>query len=167
MTPIRTILHPTDFSQHSEHAFQLACSLARDHGSRLIVLHTQERPVMAYAGIAMAPPAPPPSADERQALKKQLRGMHCTDSAVRVEHLLVDGDPATAILEIAQEQKCDLIVLGTHGRTGLGRLLMGSVAEKVLREATCPVLTVKAPPPAGASSPVPNEVLRALKTPQA
>lgn len=154
MTPIRTILHPTDFSPRSEHAFQLACSLARDHSARLIVSHVLERPLIAYTGVAMAPPAPPPSADERHALQDQLHQIQSPDPAVSVQHLLVEGDPATAILQVAQEQECDLIVMGTHGRTGLGRLLMGSVAEKVLREATCPVLTVKTPFPAeGSSSP--------------
>jgi nucleotide-binding universal stress UspA family protein len=62
-----------------------------------------------------------------------------------VERRLVIGDPALEILDEAQESKVDLIVMGTHGRSGLGRLLMGSVAESVVRKAACPVLTVKAP----------------------
>jgi nucleotide-binding universal stress UspA family protein len=57
----------------------------------------------------------------------------------------VDGDAALEILRLAKESKCDLIVLGTHGRTGLSRLVVGSVAEQILRNATCPVLTVKSP----------------------
>jgi nucleotide-binding universal stress UspA family protein len=69
---------------------------------------------------------------------------------IRVEHHLREGDPATEILALAQEIGCDLIVIGTHGRTGVGRLLMGSVAEAVLRRAPCPVLTVK-----GLPAPVP------------
>jgi nucleotide-binding universal stress UspA family protein len=60
---------------------------------------------------------------------------------------LQEGDPATEILRIAQECKCDLIVMGTHGRTGVARLLMGSVAEHVVRKAECPVLVVKTPLP--------------------
>ena len=152
MTPIRTILHPTDFSARSEHAFQLACSLARHHNARLIVLHVLERPLIGYTGVAMAPPPPPPSTDERQALQEQLHQIQASDPAVPVEHLLVEGGTAAAILQIAQERQTDLIVMGTHGRTGLGRLLMGSVAEKVLRDATCPVLTVKTPLPADGSS---------------
>jgi nucleotide-binding universal stress UspA family protein len=62
-----------------------------------------------------------------------------------LEHRLVEGDAATVILQVATEIKCDLIVMGTHGRTGLSRLLMGSVAEQVVRNASCPVLTVKTP----------------------
>jgi nucleotide-binding universal stress UspA family protein len=62
-----------------------------------------------------------------------------------VEHHLKEGDPAAEILRLAQEARVDLIVMGMHGRTGLGRLLMGSVAERVVRQAPCPVLTVKVP----------------------
>ena len=147
MRPIRTILHPTDFSERSANAFEVACTLARDSGARLIVLHVLERPVIAYTGVAMAPPAPGPSEDERIALLKQLHQVQPPTPAVAVEHRLEQGDPATGILQIAQEVGCDLIVMGTHGRTGLGRLLLGSVAEKVLRKAPCPVLTVKTPFP--------------------
>ena len=65
------------------------------------------------------------------------------DPAVAVQHQYEEGDPATAILEVARENSADLIVIGTHGRKGLLRILMGSVAESVLRGATCPVLVVK------------------------
>jgi nucleotide-binding universal stress UspA family protein len=70
-----------------------------------------------------------------------------SDPAVKIEHRLAEGDPAREILRVARETGCDLIVMGTHGWTGLGRLLMGSVAEQVVRKATCPVLTVKTPIP--------------------
>jgi nucleotide-binding universal stress UspA family protein len=145
MLPIRTILYPTDFSEHSDYAFQLACSLARDYGACLFVLHVLERPLLAYTGVMTAPPSPPPSAEERQAVQEKLHRIEPPDPTTRVEHLLEEGDPATAILQVAQERKCDLIVLGTHGRGGLGRLLMGSVAEQVVRKASCPVLTVRTP----------------------
>jgi nucleotide-binding universal stress UspA family protein len=76
--------------------------------------------------------------------------MQAEGEKVPVEHqLLFVGDPAAEILRVAQAVKADLIVLGTHGRTGLGRLLMGSVAEQVVRRAPCPVVTVKAPLPQG------------------
>jgi nucleotide-binding universal stress UspA family protein len=153
MPKIKVILHPTDFSPRSEQAFQLGCSLARDLGARLIVLHVLERPVIAYTGVAMAPPAPPPSEEERSALGEQLRQVRSPDATVGVEHRLEAGDPATAILQVAQEAGCDLIVMATHGRTGLGRMLMGSVAEKVVRNATCPVLPVKTPLPEAAAAP--------------
>jgi nucleotide-binding universal stress UspA family protein len=148
MDPIKVILHPTDFSPRSGQALQLACVLARDAGARLIVLHVLERPLIVYSGVALAPPAPPPSEEERRQRREQLRQVRPPDPAVAVEYRLEEGDPATAIVQVAQEAGCDLIVMGTHGRTGLARLLMGSVAEKVVREAPCLVLTVKTPQPA-------------------
>jgi nucleotide-binding universal stress UspA family protein len=147
MFPVRVILHPTDFSPPSEQAFKLACSLAREARGRLIVLHVLERPVIVQSGVAMAPPPPPPSEEERKAVLAQLHQVRPADPALPVEYRLEEGDPATAVLQVAREAGCDLIVLGTHGRTGLARLLMGSVAERVVRGADCPVLTLKAPLP--------------------
>lgn len=146
MATMKLILHPTDFSACSEHAFRLACSLARDQGARLVVLHVLDRPVIVYSGVAMAPPAPPPVHD-RDAVRAQLDKIQASVPGVAIEHRLEEGDPADAVLQVADDIRCDLIVLGTHGRTGLGRLLMGSVAEKVVRKAKCPVLTVKLPMP--------------------
>jgi nucleotide-binding universal stress UspA family protein len=143
MLRIHTILHPTDFSPRSEHAFQLACTLARDHGARLLVLHVIDQPIAAYGGVMTAPPAPPP-VEERKSAQEQMRRMCASEPKLLIEHRLQDGDPARWILQIATDCKCDLIVMGTHGRTGLRRLLMGSVAEQVLRNAACPVLTLKA-----------------------
>ena len=68
-----------------------------------------------------------------------------TDPAVSHEHRLVTGDPATAIVNLAEMEGAELIVMGTHGRTGLSRVLMGSVAELVVRRSKCPVLTYKQP----------------------
>jgi nucleotide-binding universal stress UspA family protein len=145
MLPIRTVLHPTDFSKHSDYAFRIACSLARDYGAHLIVLHVLERPVFTYSGVMTAPPPPAPSAEERQAIEEKLRRIEPVHFGVSIEQLLVEGDPSAVILQVAQEHNCNLILMGSHGRTGLGRLLMGSVAEQVVRKASCPVLTVKTP----------------------
>jgi nucleotide-binding universal stress UspA family protein len=145
MLTIRTVLYPTDFSKNSTYAFELACSVARDYHARLIVLHVLERPVFYYGGVMTAPPPSPPSPEERQAVAEKLGHIWPKDPAISVEHLVEDGDPATAILQVAQERQCDLIVMGSHGRTGLARLLMGSVAEQVVRGALCPVMTVKIP----------------------
>ena len=133
MLSIETILHPTDFSERSGHALQLACSLARDHGARLIVLHVMPVPLVQEKRLY------------REEMTSELNRLGASDAQVRVEHRLEEGDAATQILRVAQETGCDLIVLGTHGRTGLGWLLMGSVAEQVVRKAACPVLTVKVP----------------------
>jgi universal stress protein A len=78
-------------------------------------------------------------------LKKMLSEIVPNDPQVRHEHRLITGDPATAIARVAEEEGAELIVMGTHGRTGLLRLLMGSVAEAVVRRAPCPVLTLKQP----------------------
>ena len=101
---------------------------------------------------------PPPTID-LEPLRERLQQLRPEDQKVLVEHLLVQGGAAEEILQVAQERKCDLIVMGTHGRTGLGRLLMGSVAEQVVRKASCPVLTVKTPQP---SMPSHEEPIAAL-----
>jgi nucleotide-binding universal stress UspA family protein len=145
MLPIHTILHPTDFSAHSNYAFRLACSLARDYGAQLIMAHVLERTAPVYSGVMTPMPPLPPSAEERQAVWDELGEIKPPDPGIRIEYLLEEGDPATVILQLARERQCQLIVLGSHGRTGLGRLLMGSVAEHVVRKASCPVLTVKTP----------------------
>jgi nucleotide-binding universal stress UspA family protein len=144
MLSIRTVLHPTDFSAYSKHAFGLACSLARDYGARLLVLHVAPPPVIVYSEGLAIPPEPTQYKDQ---LLRQLRQVQAGDPKVQVEHRLVEGDAVAEILRAAGETKCDLIVMGTHGRTGLGRLLMGSVAERVMRKAACPVVTVKTPFP--------------------
>jgi nucleotide-binding universal stress UspA family protein len=141
MLAIQTILHPTDFSERSDQAFRLACSLARDHGARVIVLHVAPPPVAGYVGGVMTPE--PGRHDEEW--WDQLRRRQPDDPRVPVERVLGEGRPAEAILRAARERQCDLIVMGTHGRTGLGRALMGSVAEEVVRKAPCPVLTIKVP----------------------
>jgi universal stress protein A len=143
MLAIQTILHPTDFSERSEHAFWLACALARDYGARLIVLHVADAPVVAY-GEGVAPPDPE---ELRAAAQEQLDRLQALHANIRAEHRVEEGDAVVEILRVAQEAHADLIVMGTHGRTGLWRLLMGSVAEQVVRQAVCPVLTVKTPLP--------------------
>jgi nucleotide-binding universal stress UspA family protein len=136
MLPIRTILHPTDFSENSKSAFRVARAVARDCGARLVLLHVVPLPVMLYG------PAPEAYLDHVQ---DELEQIKAKAPKTRVEHWLVEGDPVSEILSAAKESDCDLIVMGTHGRAGLGRLLTGSVAEQVLRKAPCPVLTVKVP----------------------
>jgi nucleotide-binding universal stress UspA family protein len=165
MLPIRTILYPagysehseyafTDYSEHSEYAFQAACELARDYGARLIVLH-----------VLQTVRSPRPRGDDRQggsswsgndrdSLRKELYRLKSPDPAVRLEHRLKEGRPAAEILRMADEERCDLIVMGMHGRTGLDRAPIGRVAEEVLRRARCPVLVVSAPPARRAREPV-------------
>lgn len=141
MMQVKTILHPTDFSAHSAAAFQMACALARDYGAELILLHVKS-PEVLYVESYL--PAVEPL-ESRRALEDQLAQLRPADPTIRVSRRFEEGDAAGEIIRVAEETKCDLIVLATHGRRGIGRLLMGSVAEAVLRRAPCPVLTVKNP----------------------
>lgn len=144
MTGIHTILHPTDFSQESEDVFHLACSLARDFGAKLVVLY-----VMPFGTVQVVAFSQLGSLDEssniRESFLKELKKIRSPDGSVQVEHRMEDGDEAKGILRVAHEIGADLIVMATHGRSGLARALMGSVAEHVIRRAECPVLTVSHP----------------------
>jgi nucleotide-binding universal stress UspA family protein len=93
-------------------------------------------------GEGMVPPNPEVI---RSAAQEQLDRLAAPRDDVRAEHRLAEGDAAAEIVRVADEIKADLVVMGTHGRTGLGRLLMGSVAEQVVRKAPCPVLTLTTP----------------------
>jgi len=133
MLPIKRILVPIDFAELSSRAFQVAGSLACEHDAELVVLH-----VVPLAAVMYGPP-PKNYLDHRL---EELSNLRPSDPKTRVHYLLVEGNPATEILREAREKKCDLIVMGTHGRTGLNRFVMGSVAEEVVRKAPCLVLTV-------------------------
>jgi nucleotide-binding universal stress UspA family protein len=141
MLPIHTILHPTDFSPRSQHAYWLSCALARDHGASIILVHVLPPPIVVY-GNGIVPPMP----EDNRALQEQsLKTLQAQTAPIQAEIRLVDGDPVTEIVRVSKETGSDLIVMGTHGWTGLSRLLMGSVAEGVVRKAPCPVLTIKNP----------------------
>lgn len=134
----KKILVPTDFSHLSDQAVSIAASLARESGGTLILLHVEEAPVAYGAGEMYYGIAEPDSA----ALRKMLEEIRLPEG-VTVERHLTAGEPAGAIVRFAEENAVDLVVLSTHGRTGLMRLMMGSVAEEVVRRAKCLVLTLK------------------------
>jgi nucleotide-binding universal stress UspA family protein len=140
------ILFPTDFSHTGDAALGMAAALARDNDATLYIVHVQEPPAF-YGGGEMYYGMLDPTADE---LAKMLHAVVPADAEVSHEHHLITGDPATALVEFADSRDIDLIVMGTHGRGGLSRLLMGSVAEAVVRRANCPVLTFKQPQTAAA-----------------
>ena len=137
---IRVILHPTDFSVDSEVALRVARELARAHGARLIILHVAVLQVHMDGTVTDAIDARF-CTDALENLRKRVDG---PDLKHPVETMLGRGFPFEHITQRADEVGCDLIIMGTHGRTGLSRLLMGSVAENVLPRANCPVLVVKA-----------------------
>lgn len=135
----KKILFPTDFSHTGDAAMELATSLARDTGATLLIVHVEESPNV-YAGGEFYYGIPNPPTEE---LRRMLEEVKPRDPSVAYEHRLVSGDPATTIVRLADSEGVDMIVMGTHGRTGIARLLMGSVAEAVVRHANCPVLTYK------------------------
>ncbi len=150
MLPVKIILHPTDLSEQSEVAYRVACAVARDHGARVVVAHVMTLPLRAYRDFGPYIPDPETVADE---VRDSMRSLRPPRYGVPVEYQVCRGDPATEIVALTGGLNCDLIVMGTHGRAGLKRLVLGSVAEGVLRRAPCPVLTVKTP----ATSPVAPE----------
>ena len=143
MNPIRKILVPTDFSPHASEAFRLAENLARPSGASIVLFHVTRPPAMVSDGDRLL------LATGRAATKgvcNELRKLQPKAPEVRVEHqvILSDRRDATHILQVLQEQGCDLIVMGTHGRTGFLRRPLGRVTEDVVRRALCPVILVKA-----------------------
>jgi nucleotide-binding universal stress UspA family protein len=152
MPAIRAILHPTDFSDCSECALQIAATLAERHGARLVVLHVAVPRISVYGG----GPVSHLSEAARAQLAELVGELQARGVQTAVEPQVSDGDPAREILRVAREAKCDLIVMGTNGRTGWRRLLMGSVAEAVMRQAECPVLLAKMPSREAVTEPVPD-----------
>ncbi|HMF12052.1 MAG TPA: universal stress protein [Gemmataceae bacterium] len=139
MLLIRTIVHPTDLPEQSSNAFELASALARDYDARLVLLHiAAPTEVVGEAVVVTAP------ADNQEELRDKVLGATEPHTDHRVEHRFTQGDAATEILRAAQEERADLIMMSSHGRTGLGQL--GSAAEQVVRKAPCHVLTVEFPP---------------------
>lgn len=135
----KKILFPTDFSHLSDAAMEEATSLARDRGAKLIIVHVEEPPA-AYGGGEMYYGLPDP---DDQALREMLAAVKPTDENIQYEHRLLTGDPASEVVRLAEEENVDLIIMATHGRTGLMRFLMGSVAEAIVRRSPCPVMTFK------------------------
>ncbi|MEX0938740.1 MAG: universal stress protein [Pirellulales bacterium] len=144
---IQKIIFPTDFSHASDAAMAFASSLARDTGAKMLIVHVEEPPT-AYGGGNLYYGVPEP---ERDALMEMLERLKPTTDDVPYEHRLLSGDPARQVIELAEQEKAGLIVMGTHGRTGILRLLMGSVAEEIVRRSSCPVVTFKAPEAANES----------------
>ncbi|HEY0984164.1 MULTISPECIES: universal stress protein [unclassified Schlesneria] len=136
MRSVKRILCATDFSRSSEKAVRYAENLAIDLDAELILLHAFEAPVNWTAEGQKHPEDP----KIKEQLDDVLVGSPLGDKLSRVLHA---GPPAPVICWIGQEHQCDLIVMGTHGRTGLHHLLFGSVAEAVLRDARCPVLCIR------------------------
>jgi len=132
MLQIKTMLHPTDLTDASRNAFDLACQIARDRKALVVVLHV----------------VPPPNRHSSETvIGNPLSGFRDLAPDLHLETRIENGDPAEVILRLAGETECDLIVMGTHGRTGPGRLLTGHVVNDVAQRAACAVLTMRSPFP--------------------
>lgn len=149
MLRLRTILHPTDFSENSRYALDLACALARDYSARLILLHVLPRAapigrderVPAFKDAHTAQDLDTYRQEMAGRLEKMRQEAFCTG----VEPKLQDGDPAKAIVCTAEETLCDLIVMGSQGTSRRRQAALGGVAAEVTDKAPCPVVTVRLP----------------------
>jgi len=135
----KTILFPTDFSTASDAALVHAEALARQMNARLLIVHVEEPP-LAYGGGELYYGLPEPSSER---ILKMLEDVKPSDPSVPYTHRLTMGDPAGEVVRIAEDENAEMIIIGTHGRTGMTRLLMGSVAEAIVRRAPCPVLVYR------------------------
>jgi nucleotide-binding universal stress UspA family protein len=142
---IRRILHPSDFSSASRNAFTKAIELAKQNRAQVIVAHVLA-PVLPVADGYVSPQMyTQMEAASRKHGKKQLDTLiaRAKRAGVRAAGLLLEGVASDRIVRAAKARHADVIVMGTHGRTGLSRLFLGSVASRVVSQASCPVLTVR------------------------
>ena len=142
--PWKRICCGIDFSAHSRLAMDQAAELARMYEADLVLVHVHETPSPGSGGVLLSPPElftklHGDAARELEAWRRQAEFL--ADRPVR--SILLSGDSAAEILRFARDELAQLIVVGTHGRTGLKHLVLGSVAERVLRHADCPVLVVR------------------------
>jgi nucleotide-binding universal stress UspA family protein len=144
MPEIRRIVCPVDFSEPSEHALQYATDLAQRFGARLELVHAYELPTYALPDGAVFA-----GADFETKLSNELQARldeqvdKAKQAGLSVDGHLLRGVAHKEIVRFSEENGADLVVMGTHGRTGLEHVLLGSVAERVVRMATMPVLTVR------------------------
>lgn len=145
MTLFQTILVPTDFSPHAAKALELAIELAKGQGAALCLVHVVD--ILPYTTVPEGTPMYDPNVLAR--LREDLAKLLATakqrviEAGVsRVDGKLLEGQPFREIVRLAEQLPAQLIVMGTHGRTGVAHALMGSVAERVVRKAPCAVITV-------------------------
>lgn len=149
MIKMAKILYPTDFSELSTYALRYALSFAHAYQARLHCLHVVDEAYQYWT--AMGPnsvPVGPATEDILQSARKEMdtfAAENFKDIEVEVITDVVLGRPFMEIIQYARKQCIDLIVLATHGRTGLSHVLLGSVAERVVRKSPCPVLTIRHP----------------------
>lgn len=148
MKVFKRILHATDFSKASRPALAKAIALARQNGAPLTIVHALPALIIPVGGdMGYLPPRTYEAIDQntRQHARRQLAASagRAKKAGVRATGLLLDGAPQDQIGRAVRRVRADLLVIGTHGRSGLSKLLLGSVAERLIRVAPCPVLTVR------------------------
>jgi nucleotide-binding universal stress UspA family protein len=144
MINVKKILHPTDFSANSKEAFDYAVGMAEKFGAEIMLLHVVERFDYAPPEYYMSAAELGTEIERRMAESlTHLEKVAEAVTAVKVTPMVLEGKPFVEIIRFAKEKGVDLIILGTHGRTGLAHILIGSTAEKVVRKASCPVLTIR------------------------
>lgn len=145
--PWKRICCAVDFSEPSRGALRVAAELAAKLEASLTVVHVHDVPSIPLTGIPAVPPASRAVTESAHDKAVRLLGSARAEAEAlapgRVHAELLEGDPAWELVKYAAAQGHDLLVVGTHGRTGVRRLVMGSIAERVLREAPCPVLAVR------------------------
>ena len=149
MILLKKILVATDFSEASDAAFAYGCELARTFEAQLLVVHVAENIMTrAYGGDGFVFADLDLQSDVEAVAARHLESMICGEGRARLRAepiVLTSNTPAFAIVDYARRNAVDLVVMGTHGRGAVAHLLMGSVAERVVRTASCPVLTVRQP----------------------
>ena len=145
MIQLKNILIPTDFSAHSAKAADYGFALAEKFGAKVHVLHVQETLPSQTPMFVMGLAIPSHSLESKESALAAISSFLKAGgrSADGVVCAAIDGVPFVEVIRYAKEHEIDLIVIGTHGRTGLTHVLMGSVAERVVRKSACPVLTVR------------------------
>ena len=148
MKPYARILVPVDLGDRSKFVLQHAKTIAERFGSALDLLYCFPNPAIPDATGLLNPIAPEVLEESRLDCERQLRGLLTAKEReqFKARTLVTIGDPLDAIVDYAKREEIDLIVMGTHGRTGVAHALIGSVAERVVRMARCPVLTVRYSP---------------------
>jgi nucleotide-binding universal stress UspA family protein len=150
MPNIRKLVCPVDFSSCAEHALAYAQDLAKHFDAELSVVHAYEDPAAYVTPVPMSGYVGP-GAELLLELRKQLElrlertKLEVAKSGVRVRTELLEGTPYRVVLDWAKEYQPDMIVMGTHGHTGFTHALLGSVTERIVRMADCPVLTLRSP----------------------
>ncbi len=143
---IKKILAPIDFSDYSKNALKYAAQFAKEFNSELYLVYVVE-PMIYPADFSMGQIAiPSADIDLQTRAEEELVNLSKTlDPSIHVETMIKTGKPFVEIIETAKEKDIDLIIIATHGHTGVEHLLFGSTAEKIVRKAPCPVLTLREP----------------------